>query len=96
MVQTNSANSLRQIAKGGAKVFYEGEIVQKIVAEMVRHNGLITLDDMKAYQAIERKPVMSLYRGCEIVAISSANSAGQHFIQVLNMLENYPLVEVLK
>ncbi|MCT8847055.1 gamma-glutamyltransferase [Glaesserella parasuis] len=49
LVQTDLANSLRQIAKEGSKAFYEGDIAKKIVAEMEKHNGLITLDDMKGY-----------------------------------------------
>lgn len=63
LVQADLANSLRQIAQQGSKAFYEGEIAKKIVAEMEKHNGLISLEDMKAYQSVERKPIVGEYRG---------------------------------
>lgn len=93
LVQTDLANSLRQIAKEGSKAFYEGDIAKKIVAEMEKHNGLITLDDMKGYQAVERKPITGEYRGYKIVTMPPPSSGGIHLVQILNMLENYPLNE---
>lgn len=93
LVQTDLANSLRQIAKEGSKAFYEGDIAKKIVAEMEKHNGLITLDDMKGYQAVERKPITGEYRGYKIVTMPLPSSGGIHLVQILNMLENYPLNE---
>lgn len=91
LVQTDLANSLRQIAQQGAKAFYEGEIAQKIVAEMEKHNGLITLEDMKSYQSVERKPIVGEYRGYKIVTMPPPSSGGIHLVQILNMLENYSL-----
>lgn len=91
LVQADLANSLRQIAQQGAKAFYEGEIAQKIVAEMEKHNGLITLEDMKGYQSVERKPIVGEYRGYKIVTMPPPSSGGIHLVQILNMLENYSL-----
>lgn len=93
LVQADLANSLRQIAQQGAKAFYEGEIAQKIVAEMEKHNGLITLEDMKGYQSMERKPIVGEYRGYKIVTMPPPSSGGIHLVQILNMLENYSLVD---
>ncbi|MGQ9445099.1 gamma-glutamyltransferase [[Pasteurella] aerogenes] len=93
LVQADLANSLRQIAQQGAKAFYEGEIAQKIVAEMEKHNGLITLEDMKGYQSVERKPIVGEYRGYKIVTMPPPSSGGIHLVQILNMLENYSLVD---
>ena len=81
------------IAKNGSKVFYEGEIAEKIVAEMSKHKGLITLEDMKNYKAVERKPIEGEYRGYKIVTMPPPSSGGVHLVQILNMLENYPLAE---
>lgn len=93
LVQADLANSLRQIAQQGAKAFYEGEIAQKIVAEMEKHNGLITLEDMKGYQSVERKPIVGEYRGYKIVTMPPPSSGGIHLVQILNMLENYSLAD---
>ncbi|AOF53121.1 gamma-glutamyltransferase [Rodentibacter caecimuris] len=93
LIQKDLANSLKLIAKEGAKAFYEGEIAEKIVQEMKQHNGLISLEDMRNYQAIERRPIVGNYRGYKIVTMPPPSSGGIHLVQLFNMLENYPLNE---
>ncbi|HBO37867.1 MAG TPA: gamma-glutamyltransferase, partial [Pasteurellaceae bacterium] len=51
LVQKDLADSLKKIAEQGSKAFYEGDIAHKIVAEMKKHDGLISLEDMKNYRA---------------------------------------------
>ena len=53
LVQKDLAQSLRLIGQQGARAFYEGEIAQKIAAEMAPHAGALTLADM----GIEAKPL---------------------------------------
>ena len=91
LVQKDLANSLRLIAKQGPSVFYEGEIAKKIVAEMATHNGLITSADMKNYKAVEREPVKGNYRGYQVMSMPPPSSGGVHIIQMLNMLEQFPI-----
>ncbi|OOF41368.1 gamma-glutamyltransferase [Rodentibacter mrazii] len=93
LIQKDLANSLKLIAKEGAKAFYEGEIAEKIVQEMKQHNGLISLEDMRNYQAIERQPIVGNYRGYKVVTMPPPSSGGIHLVQLFNMLENYPLNE---
>ncbi|QIW15717.1 gamma-glutamyltransferase [Pasteurellaceae bacterium RH1A] len=93
LVQADLAQSLKLIAKDGAKAFYEGDIAQKIVAEMEKHKGLISLEDMKGYQAIERAPIEGQYRGYKVVTMPPPSSGGIHLVQILNMLERYPLAD---
>ncbi|KAE9525318.1 gamma-glutamyltransferase [Testudinibacter aquarius] len=93
LVQKDLAKSLQLIAQQGGKAFYEGEITQKIVAEMEKHGGLITLEDMKNYRAVERKPIEGEYRGYKIVTMPPPSSGGIHLVQILNILERYPLQE---
>jgi gamma-glutamyltranspeptidase/glutathione hydrolase len=91
LVQKDLANSLRLIAQQGPKAFYEGSIAQKIVAEMKKHGGMISADDMKNYQAVERLPVTGNYRGYQVVSMPPPSSGGVHVIQMLNMLEHFPI-----
>ncbi|MBC3870517.1 gamma-glutamyltransferase [Undibacterium oligocarboniphilum] len=93
LIQKDLAHSLRLIATQGSKAFYEGEIAQKIAAEMQQHHGMISLQDLKDYKAIERQPVRGSYRGYEIISMPPPSSGGVHIIQMLNMLEHYPLRE---
>ncbi|MDC7701669.1 gamma-glutamyltransferase [Vogesella indigofera] len=91
LVQKDLAKSLRLIAKHGSKVFYQGEIGDKIVAEMAQHGGLIGKDDLKNYKVEERTPVSGEYRGYKVVSMPPPSSGGTHIVQILNMLERYPL-----
>lgn len=93
LVQKDLAKSLRLIAKHGSKVFYNGEIGDKIVAEMAQHGGLIGKDDLKNYKVEERAPVRGEYRGYQVVSMPPPSSGGTHIIQILNMLERYPLAQ---
>ncbi|KGQ36673.1 gamma-glutamyltransferase [Gallibacterium genomosp. 1] len=91
LIQKDLAHSLQLIAKQGSQAFYQGEIAEKIVKEMEKYGGLITLEDMKSYRVIERKPVTGNYREYKIVTMPPPSSGGAHLIQILNILEHYPL-----
>ncbi|WP_413230775.1 gamma-glutamyltransferase [Pelistega ratti] len=93
LVQKDLAHSLKLIAEQGSHAFYQGEIAQKIVAEMQANKGLITLEDLKNYKVIERKPIIGEYRGYKIVTMPPPSSGGIHLVQILNMLEHYPITE---
>lgn len=83
--------SLKQILKHGEDAFYKGAIADKIVAEMEKHNGLITHQDLASYRVVERIPAKGSYRGYEVVSMPPPSSGGIHIVQMLNMLEPFPL-----
>ena len=91
LVQKDLARSLRLIAQQGSKAFYNGEIGQKIVAEMAKHGGPITAQDLRDYKPVEREPVRGNYRGYQIVTMPPPSSGGIHVVQLLNMMEQWPL-----
>jgi gamma-glutamyltranspeptidase / glutathione hydrolase len=91
LVQRDLARSLRLIAEQGPRAFYEGEIADKIAADMEAHGGLITKEDLRNYEAKVRDPVTGTYRGYEIVSMPPPSSGGIHVIQILNILEDYPI-----
>ncbi len=92
--QPDLAKTLRAIAEKGQAGFYEGWVADSIVAEMKTGNGLITLEDLKAYRAIDREPVRGTYRGYDIASMPPPSSGGAHLIQMLNILEGYDLKAV--
>ena len=92
-VQKDQAPSMRLIAQQGAKAFYEGAIAQKIAAEMAPHAGAVTLQDLREYKVAEREPVRGTYRGHEVVTMPPPSSGGTHLVQILNMLEQWPLAQ---
>ncbi|MEF8688898.1 UNVERIFIED_CONTAM: gamma-glutamyltransferase [Comamonas sp. A-3] len=91
LVQKDLAQSLRLISQQGAKAFYEGAIAQKIVAEMAPHVNALSLQDLRDYKVAEREPVRGSYRGYQIVTMPPPSSGGAHLIQILNMMERWPM-----
>lgn len=92
--QPDLAWTLSEIAAEGVDAFYRGSVAEKIVADMEAHNGLITLDDLANYEVVEREPVRGTYRGYDIAAMPAPSSGGTHVIQMLNILENFPLADM--
>ncbi|WP_251360116.1 gamma-glutamyltransferase [Kangiella sp. TOML190] len=91
--QVDLAWSLKQLQKEGKKAFYQGAIAKKIVADMKANGGIISLQDLANYQPIERQPVTGTYRDFEVVTMPPSSSGGIHLIQMLNILEQFPVQE---
>ena len=87
------ADTLRAIAEGGAEAFYEGEIAQAIV-ETVRNAddpGLLAMEDLAAYEVVERPPVCVAYREHEVCGMGPPSSGALTVGQILGMLGSYDL-----
>ena len=92
-VQKDLAETLRRIAKSGPQEFYQGKTAELLVAEMAKHGGLITMEDMKNYAPRIKQPVHGTYRGYDVYSMSPPSSGGTHVIQILNILEGFPISE---
>lgn len=92
-LQPELADTLQRIADQGAKGFYEGKTAELIVSEMERNGGLITMEDLARYQPVIREPVQGSYRGYDIFSMSPPSSGGTHIVQILNILEGFPIAE---
>ncbi len=89
LIQVELANTLSRIQKNGAKGFYEGETAALIVDEMKRGGGLITLEDLKNYQAKFRTPIVFNYRGYGVISFAPPSSGGILIGQMLKMMEPF-------
>ena len=87
------AKTYRLIAKKGREVFYGGEIGEAIVKAVNANGPIFTVQDLKDYKLFERKPVQSSYRGYKVYAVPPASSGGMPTVQLLNILENFPIGE---
>jgi gamma-glutamyltranspeptidase/glutathione hydrolase len=87
LAQPELAATLRRIATSGAREFYEGETAHRLVSEMAKHGGLVTLADLQRYQAVERTPLSGAYRGLTIFTAPLPSSGGIGILQMLGMLE---------
>jgi gamma-glutamyltranspeptidase/glutathione hydrolase len=89
--QPDLARTLADIKAHGRDGFYTGATADAIAREMKRSGGIITTADLAAYRAIERAPVVGTYRGLRIVSMGPPSSGGIALIELLNMLEAFPL-----
>lgn len=87
-VQKDLAQTLKLIAKEGPDAFYKGKIADLIAADMAKQGGIITKEDLAAYEAIWRKPIEGTYRGYNIISMPPPSSGGTHIVQILNVMEN--------
>lgn len=89
--QPDLADSLERILENGAAGFYTGRTADLLVAEMEANDGLITHEDLAAYEAKVREPIRGEYRGYEIISMPPPSSGGVALVEMLNILEGYEL-----
>ena len=94
LVQADLAATLGTIARDGPRAFYEGPVAAKIADAVRKAGGIMTTDDLKNYQAIERAVVRGSYRGTNIVSMPPPSSGGVHLIEMLNILEGTDLAKL--
>jgi len=85
------ANTYRRIADHGIEWFYRGPFAQATAGWMEKNKGLLTMEDFRNYQVKLRGPVVTTYRGCQIVGFPPPSSGGVHVAQILNILEHFDL-----
>jgi gamma-glutamyltranspeptidase/glutathione hydrolase len=85
--QPELAATLERIGRRGADEFYEGEIARILAEECGRNGGLITIEDLKAYRAVERKPLTGRYRDYDVITAPPPSSGGVGILQMLGVLE---------
>jgi gamma-glutamyltranspeptidase/glutathione hydrolase len=91
LIQKDLAKTLEKISNDGRDGFYQGDVARKIVADMKRNDGLITLDDLENYKSKWRKPLINKYKNFEIITMPPPSSGGLHLIQMLNILESFDI-----
>nr|WP_232530385.1 gamma-glutamyltransferase [Flavobacterium columnare] len=91
--QIRLATTLKRILKNGKKEFYEGETAKKIVDFVKKRGGIISLEDLKEYTPIWRKPIVFKYKDYNLITMAPPSSGGITLSQILKMIEPYSLRE---
>jgi len=91
LVQSDLADTLARVAAQGPPGFYEGPVAEKIAKAVSDAGGIMTPDDLKAYQPVIRAPVRGTYRGYDIVSMPLPSSGGVVLVETLNILEGFQL-----
>ena len=89
-VQKDLAATLKAIAAKGAMEFYKGETGKKIARHLRDNGGLITEEDLAAYEAKWSRPIETTYRGYRVLT-HRPGSSGMTILQELNVLEGFDL-----
>jgi gamma-glutamyltranspeptidase / glutathione hydrolase len=94
LIQKDLAATLSAIAAQGPRAFYEGPVAEKLVKAVGEAGGIMSLDDLKSYQPVVRAPVRGSYRGYDIVSMPAPSSGGIVLVEMLNILEGFPMSEM--
>lgn len=90
--QPELARTLERIAESPDD-FYTGKMAKEIAEFMQAGGGLITVDDLRKYDVVERTPVRGTYRGLEIISAPPPSSGGIALVETLNILEGFDIAK---
>jgi gamma-glutamyltranspeptidase/glutathione hydrolase len=91
LIQKDLAETLIRIRDNGREGFYSGITARRIISEMKRGNGIISEIDLNEYRSVSRIPVTADYKGFKIITVPPPSGGGIILIQLLGMVEPYPL-----
>jgi gamma-glutamyltranspeptidase/glutathione hydrolase len=94
LIQTDLAATLAAIAEQGPSGFYQGPVAAKLAKAVSDAGGIMTPDDLKSYRAVIRAPIRGSYRGYDIVAMPQPSSGGVVLLEILNILEGFPMQDM--
>jgi gamma-glutamyltranspeptidase/glutathione hydrolase len=90
LVQKELAATYRQVAEGGAEVFYRGPLGRAICRAVQESGGWLSEEDLAAFAPAWRAPLTIPFEGVEISTVPPPFSAFQ-YLETLNILEGYGL-----
>jgi len=93
LIQSSLAETLKRIRDYGRDGFYSGRTARLLVREMKRANGIISEQDLNEYRSVSRVPLTTDYKGYKIITVPPPSSGGIILIQLLKMIEPYPVKE---
>ena len=87
------AKTLRTIARGGKKAYYEGAIAESIASIVQEAGGCMTTADLASHQSTWEEPISTLYRGVRIWECPP-NGQGLVALLALNLLSQFDIKDM--
>jgi len=81
------AEAMERFAAEGSEAFYRGEVAAALSEFVVEHGGTLGPGDLAAYEAIERQPIRTSFRGTEVLTNPPPSSGGVLIAYCLGLLE---------
>lgn len=88
MKQPDLARTLKTIAYGGGRFFYEGDITRRIVRYLDRHGGVLTERDFYEHHSDWVEPIRVDYRGYSALGFPP-NTQGMAALMILGILNHF-------
>jgi len=88
--KTKLADLFEQISINGLAAFYSGKVAQSIISTIQSAGGFMTLEDLKSYRPIIRRPLQQDYKGFHITT-TQVPSSGPLILSMLNILERFDI-----
>ena len=85
------ANTLSRISENGRAEFYHGKTGENLVNYIQSKDGIITMEDLNAYEVEWRDPIVFSYKDLKIISMSPPSSGGICLAQILKSIEPYPI-----
>ncbi|MCS6797906.1 MAG: gamma-glutamyltransferase [Myxococcota bacterium] len=83
------ARTLHALGRHGAGAFYRGPIARRIVSAVRGAGGVLTLDDLAAYRAVERRPLEGSRLGWRWVTAPPPSAGGWTLLASLALVERW-------
>jgi gamma-glutamyltranspeptidase/glutathione hydrolase len=88
--QPELADALERMGSEGAAPFFTGDIAAAIVDWLAERGGIVTAEDLAAYQVVDRTPIRVSYRGREVVTNPPPSAGGILIAHALALLDSAP------
>ena len=88
-VNKDYAETLKVLAREGGDAFYRGSIARRIAEDMAVNGGIITVEDLAQYRAMERAPLTGRFRGHMVYSAPPPVSTGLQLVETLQILDGY-------
>ena len=87
------ANTLSRISQNGRSELYQGKTGKELVNLIQSKNGIISMEDLNAYEVQWRDPIVFNYKKLKIISMSPPSSGGICLAQILKLIEPFPISE---
>ena len=91
--QPRLAETLSLLVENGNDHFYRGAFAQRMVDTVQAAGGVLSRQDLENYEVRWMEPARGTYRGYEVVGSPPPDRGGTHIIEILNLIEQLPLLE---
>jgi gamma-glutamyltranspeptidase/glutathione hydrolase len=85
--QPELADALERLGAEGSEPFYRGDIAAAIVERVTGRGGILTAEDLAAYEVVQREPVRVSYRGLEVLTNAPPSAGGILIAHALALLD---------